>query len=300
MMTSRSRSRRIAMSGITLSVAGLLMLLLAAGAWATGEYEPNDNRDTVAGPLEGGKSYTATIETDNDVDWYVFYVKTYSQMDISATMVKSESECRAIYRLLDKDGRYIDSFVSGFVNETRHLLLTLTPGRYYLEVDSCTKDSYRFRIDPSTAITASRECGEAIVAKDAVGPQLAKVAGELSENGEELAKASGVANEAKATLLGLDRRWAKFNAKWKAEMRKLNRRHWSSGYAKRRKRRNLIATKRRTNQRLQAEKATAKRDLATARTARGKVIEERSGLQSLETQHKSTFSQAESQIALHC
>ncbi len=66
----------------------LALLMFASSASATGEFEPNDNRDTAYGPLEGGVPYTATIDTENDVDWYVFYVKTYSQMDFSSTLVK--------------------------------------------------------------------------------------------------------------------------------------------------------------------------------------------------------------------
>lgn len=285
-----------------LGMAGLLLLLLSAGAFAAGEYEPNDDRASSTGPLKGGKWYSATFETENDVDWYLLYVKTYSQMDFSAEMTKS-CGYNAYLRLLDLDGEYVDDFVAGDVNQTRHMYRTLTPGRYYLEIDysrNCPKDTYKFRIDPASALTTSSECGEAIVAKDAVGPLLAKVAGEVGESNADLAKANASTGEAKSTLLRLNKRWAKFVAKWKRAVKKLKRKRSWSGYLKRSKRRRLIATKRRVNRRLQAAKGPAKRELAEAKEARAKVAEERRGLLTLQAQHTATVAQADAQIAAHC
>lgn len=286
----------------SLSACVLALLAFSPTASATNEFEPNDSRDAATGPLEGGKWYSATFETENDEDWYVFYVKTYSQMDFSATMTKS---ClyNAYLTLRDLDGEYVGDFVAGDVNQTLHLLLTLNPGRYYLEVDytsACPKDTYKFRIDPAAAITANRDCGEAIVAKDALGPKLAEVNGKLSENGKGLAEVNGAVSEAKTTIAGLNGRWSRFLAKWKAQMLRLNRRPWSSGYAKRRRRAHLVAIKRRTNRRIQAAKAPAKRELAAAKGSRAKVVEERAGLQALKGQHSSELSQAEGTIAVSC
>lgn len=286
-----------------LSIAGCLiaMLVLSSSAWATGEFEPNDNRDTAAGPLEGGKPYNATFETDNDVDWYVFYIKTYSQMDFSAGLVSSTEESyRAFIRLLDKDGHYLNAFSSGYLNQTEHLLLTLNPGRYYLEVEGSTKDAYRFQIDPAAAITPNRECGEAIVSKEAVGPQLAKVTGELSKNSERLAKPSEEVSADEASLLALDQRWERFLFKWRAAVRRLARTRGLRRYVRLSRKRSLVATKRRTNLRLKAQKDSVRRKLATAQAAQAKVLEQRASLEAVETQNKTTLSQAEAQIAAHC
>lgn len=286
---------------LSISVFVLALLVFAPSALATGEFEPNDSRDTAYGPLEGGKPYAATFETDNDVDWYVFYVKTYSQMDFSATMVSvTGSSGRAYLRLRDKDGHSLDSFSSGYLNQTEHLLPTLNPGRYYLEVEGETKDVYRIQIDPAAAITPNRECGEAIVSKESIGPTLTKVAGELAKNSERLAKPSKEVKADEGRLVSLDRQWETFLTQWKSAVHRLKHRPGIPGYVRRQKMRSLLASKRRTNLRLRSMKDSAKRDLATDQSAQAKVLEQRAGLQAVESQAKSTQSQAEAQIAAHC
>jgi hypothetical protein len=56
-----------------------------------------------------GRYPPVTLETENDVDWDLLYVETYSQLDISAEMTKS---ClyNGTLTLRDLDGEYIDSF----------------------------------------------------------------------------------------------------------------------------------------------------------------------------------------------
>lgn len=200
--------RAAAKLGAALVVLGLLVLsVLAIDARAGGEFEPNDTRATAFGPLAGGVSYDGTFETDNDVDWFVFYIKTYSQMDFSATMTeigqlnRSGSTCSALLRLRDKDGMIMEfdgllgteGFAAGGLDETDHLRVTLNPGRYYFEIyrfDGCADgDSYQFQIDPAAAITPSAICGESIVARDAVVPQLAEAEGKLKANAKVLGKA---------------------------------------------------------------------------------------------------------------
>src|ERR1044072_371858 len=259
---SRPR-RRMTAFGAVLGVAGLLALSLATGANAAGEYEPNDTRETAYGPLAGGTPYTGTFETDNDVDWYVFYVKTYSQMDFSATMVKSSCDDYGRISLYDKDGNSIRGFYIGEVNETSHLLLTMDPGRYYFEVDdyyACTGDQYRFQIDPAASITTSRECGEAIVARDAVGPQLADLNTKLTRNAEKLVEKAEAVKNAKGVVS------------------RLKRHRWASRY----------------------EKRLARRRLDRAKAARDKVLQARANLLALAGQHQQTLPGAEGQIATYC
>lgn len=286
---------------LSISACVLALLVLSSSAWATGEFEPNDTLSTAAGPLEGGKTYNASFETENDVDWYLFYVKTYSQMDFSATMTKACGYSAEI-RLYDLDGKFVNSFYAGNLNQTNHLLFTLSPGRYYLEFlyPDCPQDAYSFRVDPAAAITANRECGEAIVSKESVGPQLAKVAGELSKNGEKLVKPTEEVNADEAALAALSKRWEAFLVKWKSAMRKLSRAPRLRGYVRRSRRRSLLATKRRTSLQLKAQKDSLKRRLASAVAAQAKVLEQRASLQAVETQGKSTLSQAEAQIVAHC
>lgn len=259
----------------------LTMLTFATPAKAAGEFELNDTRETAYGPLEGGKSYTATFETGNDVDWYVFYIKTYSQMDFSATMVKS-CEDYARISLYDKDGNYERSFETGKVNETTHLLQTMNPGRYYFEVEhhySCTGDRYSFRIDPAASITTSRECGEAIVARDSVGPELTAVNEELAKNGEALATTAQAVHEAKRQL----RRASKKAQRLKQIKQPGKRRHVRS---KLRQTRSAVQS--------------ARRQLDKAKAERRPVWKERRDLEAIAGQHQQTIASAEGQMATYC
>jgi hypothetical protein len=238
-----------------------LSLVFASAAMAAGEYELNDSRDAAYGPLKGGTDYAATLETDNDADWYVFYVKAYSQLDFSATSLKADACTTPYIDLRDKDGNFIESFRIGAVNVTNHLYLTLNPGRYYLEVQwpGCAGDRYRFRIDPATAITPSRDCGEAIVARDAIPPLIAKLNDELAENSVDLARASGPVRRLTKLLRRLKREGAP-----------------------------------------RGNKLAARRKLTRAKAARKRIVDARAGLNSLGAQYQQSLAQAEGQIALYC
>jgi hypothetical protein len=266
---------------LTMLLGAGLLLSFSSLAQAAGEYEPNDTREAAYGPLAGGVDYTATFETNNDNDWYIFYVKTYSQMDFSGTMLKqscndANRDVYAAPRLLDKDGHVIDGFAAGSENTTTHLLLTLNPGRYYLEVenDSCTGDRYRFRIDPAASITTSRECGEAIVAKDTVAPQLATANTELAKKNKVLAKRATVLEEAKAAM----RKAAK-------KVRRLSKRPNAPRWRKRQARR---------------EKLEAREDLTKAQKDYNATTLAMTRLQGIVTQHQQAIASAEGQMATYC
>lgn len=276
--------------GAILSVVALALLALSSNALAAGEYEPNDSRETAYGPLAGGTWYTASFETDNDVDWYVFYIKTYSQMDFSAGMVAGKnSESDAYLKLYDKDGKSVDSFYSGHVNEVRHLYLTLTPGRYYFEIERSgyTGDSYKFDIEPATAITTSRECGEAIVAKNAVTPQLDEVNQDLVKKTEELAVKTTAVHEAKGDLGRASKKAQRLRAKVK-RLRRLHRPNW---YV------NRIRAKLRQ---ARSEVQGATEELERAKEERQPVWQEKVNLEAVAAQHQQEIANAEGQIAAHC
>ena len=246
----------------------LLLAAFSDVAGAANEYELNDTRDTAYGPLAGGTAYTASLETENDVDWYVFYLKTYSQMDFSATMVKTNYAVVELY-LYDKDGNSVGGEESGYfeageVNVTNHWRLTLNAGRYYLKVDrnlyTAPGDRYRFRIDPAASITTSRECGEAIVARDAIAPAIANLNQELAKNSEKLAIKAQAVKKAKKLI------------------RRLQRRRWAS----------------------RSQRLSAKRRLEGAKAARKKVWDVQLGLQTAITQQQQALAGAEGQIATYC
>lgn len=305
MVTVRSaRYSRATVFGIVSAMAAALTLAFAGGAQAKGEYEINDTRESAHGPLAGGKWHTAEIETENDVDWYYFYVKTYSQMEFLSTMVKAGGTycSRVVFSMYDKDGNDLggaDYFYSGSLEETGRFPLTMNPGRYYLKVDSCTKDRYKFKIDPDAAITTNRECGEAIVARDSVGPALAEVTADLNETNNSLAAANAVVRSSKLELAKLKRRWEKAKKGWRVTQRKIKR-HPGATRFQNRERRRLKASKARVNRTLAAAKGLAKRELATASETRAEVLAVRAPLQALAAQHTSAKSQAEAQIAVSC
>jgi hypothetical protein len=259
--------RAVGGAGLVVAVA-LLCITFARStpAYAAGEYELNDTRETAFGPLAGGTDYTATFETNNDNDWYVFYIKTYSQMDLSGSMLVG-ANCFGSIReveLFDGDGHEIKSFRIGASNVTERLNITLNAGRYYVKFrniwNECVGDRYRFRIDPAAAITPSRECGEAIVARDSVAPLLAQVNAKVAKNGEALAKVEALVQQRKATLAKL-----------------------------RRQRRVPRWRKRRARAKLEASKA-----------AQEKVEVKRIGLQTLGAQYTTAINQANAQIAVSC
>jgi hypothetical protein len=187
-------------------------------------------------------------------------------MEVSGSMLPG-SYCQGSIRyveLLDADGEEIQSFAIGRINEIGRLNITLNPGRYYLmfrnEWSECNGDRYNFRIDPATAITSNRECGEAIVARDAVGPLLAEVTAKITKNTEKLNEKVQAVRKAKRIY------------------KRLRSRRHASGY----------------------EKHQARARFERAKAAREKVVQARIGLEAIATQHQGELSAAEAQIAAHC
>lgn len=255
--------------GLALVGCLLLSLAFAASAQAAKEYEPNDTLETAYGPLAGGTAYTAGLETDNDVDWYVFYIKTYSQMDFSATMLKNVYYRDAVsLSLYDKNGYRVGSeegtgFEAGYINVTNHMYLTMNPGRYYLQVsrnEASTGDRYRFRIDPAASMTTDPLCGEAIVAREEIGPVIAGLNQELAENTERLAAKTRAVKKAKKLVRRIQKR-----------------RYPSPGPMQ-----------------------TVRRVLRAAKVARKKVWDVQVGLQTAIAQQQQALAGAEAQIATYC
>lgn len=117
-------------------------------------YEPNDSIAAAYGPLAGGVTYAAGLETQNDEDWYFFYTNGQQQLDISFTNL-TEGCTNLIMSFTDTNGEELH-YVRPNVNETRHIQYTSpTSARYYLRVydligETC---SYQLRVDPPSALT---------------------------------------------------------------------------------------------------------------------------------------------------
>lgn len=287
--------------GALLGVVALLALL-AGDARAAGPFEPNDSRETAHGPLAGDQYHTGAIETVNDVDWYYFYVKTYSQFDFASTMLK-EFSCQADFYLRDKDGNRLSYYNSYFeaapTNQLGHFYLTLDPGRYYLEVNSCTLDSYKFKISPGAALTTNRECGEAIVTRDSVIPLLTEASAELGETAGSLSAADAAVSESKAELAVVKQRWEKAKGNWVKIKRRIKR-HPESPRFQNRERRRLRISRARVNGSLADAKESARARLTTAGKTRAEVLAKQAPLKAIIAQHTDAKAQAETQIAISC
>lgn len=279
-------------------VAVLSMLMLGASARAAGAYEPNDSRETAFGPLAGGTWYTANIDTVNDYDWYLFYVKTYSQIEFSATTAAKESPS-SYFDLYDRDGEYLETgccgsplYASGEVVD--RFPLTMEPGRYYLKVGGGQGAAYKFRIDPAASLTTSRECGEAIVAKDLVAPQLADVTQELAKNAETLAVRAAAVHEAKADLGPASKKVKRLRAKVK-RLRQLRR----AGVRPRRTSAKLSRTSAKLRQ-ARSEVSNAVDEVNRAKEERRPVWQEKVNLEAVAGQRRQEIANADGQIAAHC
>lgn len=280
------------LSFAAISAAALLLLAaLSTSARAVSEYEPNDSRETAYGPLAGGTWYTAGIDTVNDYDWYLFYIKAYSQIEFQATAAPGSSGSSYFY-IYGRDGEVIETGCCGAPlytedEEVDRFPLTMTPGRYYLRVAGSQGARYKFRIDPATSITTSRECGEAIVAKELIAPQLADANQELAKKTEELAVKAAAVHEAKQDL----GRAGKKAQRLKAKVRRLHQLHRPSWYV------NRIRAKLRQ---VRGEVQRATEEFERAKEARRPVWQEKVNLEAIAGQHQQEIAAAEGQIAAHC
>lgn len=283
------------------------VLTLPAIAQAAGEYEPNDGRDNAYGPLAGGTEYTATFETANDTDWYVFYVKTYSQMDVSAEKISNVEEfCEfSTVQLYDKDGNVVRSGSTNMSSglATNHIHVTLSPGRYYFQAlrdQACVGDRYRFRIEPASAITTSQDCGEAIVTRETVTPLVGPLNEKLARNGESLAEKVQSVNEAKKRLRHAAKKAQRLHRKTKRLEKQLRKRKRLGNRAARRRMSKRHLALRRKLVQLQAETRRARDRLNEAKAARSPVWSEKVNLEALSQQYQRELSGAEGQIASSC
>lgn len=103
-------------------------------------YEPNDSLLTAYGPLGLNQTYTAAMETENDRDFFYFYVTSPSSSQVSVTIKDLggglHSYNGAYFEIQDSHGNGISE--GGGVNNVgdyRTVNVTLTAGKYYVEVE---------------------------------------------------------------------------------------------------------------------------------------------------------------------
>lgn len=131
--------------GLRITLAALIAgALLGPSSAVAGS---NDTMAGAEGPVTG--SFTAAIDTENDVDWYFMYAQASTQLDAAITGLGPEETCFDWYTALrDADGHELSSSTTYF-NRVNHIRYTLpTSGTYYLEVSGglCGDAGY-YRID---------------------------------------------------------------------------------------------------------------------------------------------------------
>jgi hypothetical protein len=280
---------RVKTLGAVFAVAVLSLLALGTSARAAGEYELNDSRETAFGPLAGGTWYTGGIETLNDVDWFVFYIKTYSQVEFSATAAEKGSYGSYFY-LYDRDGKDYGTYDEDLYapsEQEEHLALTMTPGRYYLKADGGQGGRYKFRIDPAASITTSRECGEAIVAKDTVAPQLVDANKKLTQNAEKLAPRSAAVLKAQSDLAYASAKVERLRAK----VKRLKRQHRSP---------RVVRSARASLRQARSDAQRAAEAVVKAEEQVRPIAEEKGRLEAIAGQRQQEITTADGQIAVFC
>lgn len=154
----------------------LLILMLAslgaAPASAQAPFEPNDSI-VQAVVVEGGRDFVAVHETDNDEDYFQFFLASRTQLDVSVVNTFVEGpECssgrEAWLKLTLPDGTAVGD-ISPTINKSETLLKTLDFGRYIIQMDpgyACLGPTarYQFRVEPADALV-TKDCYDANVAE---------------------------------------------------------------------------------------------------------------------------------------
>jgi hypothetical protein len=142
---------RIRMFVLVAAVCLGVSALAAGAAFAEPPYEPNDTILTAAGPLAINQTYTAGIETENDVDYFYFYVTgpTAAQVTITLTSLGGSLHSSEFSGEIDNSEGYgvagfgyVDSEAGKYSTKS----VTLEPGKYFVEVKAAGGygESYKF------------------------------------------------------------------------------------------------------------------------------------------------------------
>jgi hypothetical protein len=121
----------------------------AGAAFAEPPYEPNDSILTAAGPLAVNQTYTAGIETENDVDYFYFYVTGPTAAQVTITLTSLGGSRGDFYGEIDNsEGSDVASFgeVSSEAGKYATKSVTLEPGKYLVKVAAAGGygESYKF------------------------------------------------------------------------------------------------------------------------------------------------------------
>jgi hypothetical protein len=183
----KARGRRSVVCGPrTARLAGVLMLLSALAAAlasltlatraARADYQgPDENTNEAYGPLRGDYSYSATLQSANDQDWYYFYVpaagdKLHWTVANTTPVTGCNSgiySCSVYATLEDSNGQQVggadsSAGTSGVApTTTQNIDWTFdAPGKYYLAVIGDSGQlSYQFSVTPASGLSSTAPGG---------------------------------------------------------------------------------------------------------------------------------------------
>lgn len=161
-MTHAPITRRL--TALAFSVT--LCWLVASATAKAASYEPNNTAAQATGPLAGGVTYSSTIETPDDEDWYWFRTTGERQLSLSAQSTTTDGYCVVQVEVLDEAGTKVDHFAILDKNASRVFRWTSpSAGKYLFRVvnsPSGTGDcgygavnTYSFSISPADAVAGS-------------------------------------------------------------------------------------------------------------------------------------------------
>jgi hypothetical protein len=171
MATVSSKGTRRVRISLALAVLVIFASLPVVTANAAGEYEPNDDIAAAIGPMVGERSYSGTLETEQDEDW--FWMAIAGQQQITFNAQFRDDVCwlggQAEASLIDQSGKEItemeaigrdeDNGVQSF-----HYTTPPVARAYYVRVAGAGGDDELCRYDISVSPPAS------VVAPPAANP----------------------------------------------------------------------------------------------------------------------------------
>lgn len=139
---------------LALAMALSVGLLASAQAEAAGEWEPNDSYIEAAGPLVAGTTYSGTLETSNDRDYFYFYLPQLTQLRFRLTNTSKADVyiCSEIkHQYLDRVETVRDTYLNVDDGQSKNGAVTLDPGKYYfiVECPGAVGEKYEFLLEPA-------------------------------------------------------------------------------------------------------------------------------------------------------
>jgi hypothetical protein len=141
---------------LVLSIVTATTMPLTATATAQPAYEPNDSILTGYGPLANNSSYTAALETGNDLDYFYFYVTTPATAQITFTITNlgggvGYNPDFSAY-LADSHGNHFET-IGEYIYPADYATrsVTLSAGKYFVVVENESDSRYgeSYRLDTS-------------------------------------------------------------------------------------------------------------------------------------------------------